>query len=120
MVHLCVTRRGGHEASPVLNLMHKLKYLLLALALYSLALLGLARADTFGLETLQLQYVQQDWGDPHANQSVDGHPLQLGGKRFEHGLGTHANGTFRISLGGKAERFTANVGVDDEVGKLGD
>ena len=99
--------------------MHKLKYLLLPLALYPLALISVAKADTFGLETLQLQQVQQDWGDPHANQSVDGHPLQLGGKRFEHGLGTHANGTFRISLGGKAERFIASVGVDDEVGKLG-
>jgi alpha-galactosidase len=99
--------------------MHKFKYLLLALALYSLALLRLARADTFGLETMPLQHVQQDWGEPHANQSVDGHPLQLGGKRFDHGLGTHANSTFRITLGGKAERFTATVGVDDEVDKNG-
>ena len=43
----------------------------------------------------------------------------IGGKRFEHGLGTHANSVFRIALGGKAERFTATVGVDDEVGKQG-
>ncbi len=93
--------------------------LLLAMALYSFAPLKAAHAETFGLDTLQLQYVEQEWGQPHANRSVDGKPLTLGGKRFEHGLGTHANSVFRIALGGKAERFTATVGVDDEVGKQG-
>jgi alpha-galactosidase len=90
-----------------------------ALALCSFAPLNLAKAETFGLDTLELQYVEQGWGDPHANQSVDGHPLFLDGKRFEHGLGTHANSILRIALGGKAERFTATVGVDDEVGSQG-
>src|ERR1035437_9383097 len=90
-----------------------------ALALYSFVLLNLAKAETFGLDALQLQHVEQGWGDPHANQSVDGHPLFLDGKRFEHALGTHANSILRIALGGKAERFTATVGVDDEVGKQG-
>jgi alpha-galactosidase len=99
--------------------MNKFKHLLLALALYSFAWLTTAKAETFGLETLQLQYVEQEWGQPHANRSVDGHPLLLDGKRFEHGLGTHANSVFRIALGGNAERFTATVGVDDEVGKKG-
>ena len=99
--------------------MHKIKYFLLALALCSFALLQVAKAETFGLETLQLQYVEQGWGEPHANRSVDGHPLLINGKRFEHGLGTHANSIFRIALGGKAERFTATVGVDDEIGKQG-
>jgi len=79
----------------------------------------LARAETYGIETLDLNYVEQGWGSPHANQSVEGHGLSIGGRQFEHGLGTHAQGTFRISLGGKAERFTALVGVDDEVGKSG-
>ena len=99
--------------------MRKCESVVLAVALPLFALLGQARAETFGLETLQLQHVEQEWGVPHANQSVDGHPLNLHGKRFEHGLGTHANSTFRIALGGKAERFTATVGVDDEVGQRG-
>ena len=95
------------------------KYLLLALALCSFALLQVAKAETFGLETLQLQYVEQEWGQPQPNQSVDRHPLAIGGKQFEHGLGTHANSVFRLALGGNGERFTASVGVDDEVGKQG-
>jgi len=99
--------------------MRTFKYLLLALALCSFALLQVAKAETFGLEALQLQYVEQEWGQPQPNQSVDRHPLAIGGKQFEHGLGTHANSVFRLALGGKGERFTASVGVDDEVGKQG-
>ena len=78
-----------------------------------------AAAETFGLETLALQHIEQGWGEPHANQSVDGHPIFLDGKRFEHGVGTHANSVFRVALGGKGERFTATVGVDDEFGQTG-
>ena len=78
-----------------------------------------SEAETFGLETLDLQYIEQGWGQPHANQSVDGHRLSIGGKKFEHGLGTHSASLFRIGLGGKGESFTAQVGVDDEVGQKG-
>jgi alpha-galactosidase len=77
------------------------------------------RAETFGIESLDLQYAEQGWGEPQANKSVDGHPLFIDGKRFEHGFGTHANSTLRINLSGKGERFTATVGVDDEVGQRG-
>jgi alpha-galactosidase len=99
--------------------MRKIKYTLFSVTLLSFLLLTPARAETFGLETLDLQYIEQGWGEAHANQSVDGHPMMLDGKRFEHGLGTHANSTFRVALGGKGERFTATVGVDDEVGQQG-
>jgi alpha-galactosidase len=90
-----------------------------SLALLALGTLAPAKAETFGLETLDLQSAQQDWGEPNANKSVDNHPLFLDGKRYERGFGTHANSTLRIALGGKAELFTANVGVDDEVGQKG-
>ena len=95
------------------------KHGLIRIALLSLALAPTARAETFGLETLNLQYAEQGWGEPQANKSVDNHPLFIDGKRFEHGFGTHAVSTLRIALGGKAERFTATVGVDDEVGQRG-
>jgi alpha-galactosidase len=99
--------------------MRKSEYLALSLALPLMGLCGQVNAASFGLESLDLQHVEQEWGQPHANQSVEGHPLTLQGKRFEHGLGTHANSTFRIALGGKAERFTATVGVDDETDQRG-
>lgn len=84
-----------------------------------LACTAVAGAETFGLETLDLHSIEQGWGEPHANKSVDGHPLFIDGKRFEHGLGTHAVSLFRIALGGTAESFSSIVGVDDEVGQQG-
>jgi alpha-galactosidase len=90
-----------------------------ALALVAVSIPAPVEAETFGIESLNLEYVEQGWGEPHANKSVDNHPLFLDGNRFDHGLGTHANSTLRIALGGKAERFTATVGVDDEVGQRG-
>jgi alpha-galactosidase len=99
--------------------MRRFKHIVFAAALLLFSLPTLVRAGTFGLETLELQYIEQGWGEPNANKSVDGHPMMLDGKRFEHGIGTHANSTFRIALGGKAERFTATVGIDDEVDKKG-
>ena len=92
---------------------------IVVIALVWLGAARMARAETYGIETLDLSNVEQGWGSPHANKTVDGHGLSIAGRKFEHGLGTHASSTFRISLVGKAERFTAWVGVDDEVREPG-
>jgi alpha-galactosidase len=76
---------------------------------------GLALADSLRLEELGLDALQQDWGRPAADKSVEGHPLSIGGEKFAHGLGSHATSIWRIDLGGTAQRFTAKVGLDDEV-----
>jgi len=96
-----------------------IKHTLYVVALASLALAVPAKADTIGIETLDLSQVEQGWGSAQRNRSVDNRQLSIGGQKFDHGLGTHANSTFCISLGGKAQRFTASVGVDDEVGRAG-
>ncbi len=95
-----------------------MKLLAAAISL-AMGLSGAARGATYGIETLDLSYVEQGWGSAQANRSVDGNPLSIAGTKFEHGLGTHAVSAFRIALNGKGERFTASVGVDDEKGKLG-
>ena len=91
----------------------------LAVTLAGLAGIAVARAETFPLETLDLRTIEQGWGEPQANKSVDGHPLFIDGQRYEHGVGTHAVSIFRIALGGTAESFSATVGVDDEIGQRG-
>jgi alpha-galactosidase len=68
------------------------------------------------LDTLDLSGIEQGWGEPHANASVEGHPLRIAGKTYERGIGTHASSDFLIDLDGGAERFEALVGIDDEVG----
>ncbi len=71
---------------------------------------------TYSLSALDISRVEQDWGEPHANQSVEGHTLSIGGQTFTNGLGTHAASQFILDVGGQAVSFSAMVGVDDEVG----
>ncbi|HZL67746.1 MAG TPA: NPCBM/NEW2 domain-containing protein [Candidatus Limnocylindrales bacterium] len=63
--------------------------------------------------------LDQEYGIPGHDKSVDDNPLSIGGRKFEHGLGTQANSSLQLPLNGSGERLTALVGVDDEVGKRG-
>ena len=63
--------------------------------------------------------VEQEWGEARVDRSVDGHPLKIGDRSFEHGVGTHAASTWQLALDGQGERFEAQVGVDSEVGAKG-
>ena len=74
-------------------------------------------AQTVWLDDLNLGAATQGWGEPHKNQSVDGHPLTIGGQTFERGFGTHAESILSINLNGGAQKFSASVGVDDEVNR---
>ena len=51
--------------------------------------------------------------------SKDGHKLTLNGKQYDRGFGVHANSSLSFNVGGKCTAFTADVGVDDEVGNRG-
>ncbi len=74
-----------------------------------------ARAETVWLDNLDLSVAKQSWGSPRKNKSLDGNSLTVGGKTFERGLGTHAEGSLTLMTGGGALSFSASVGVDDEV-----
>ena len=75
--------------------------------------------DELALSSLDLSSMIQEWGSPGINTSVAGKPLSIGGKSFTNGVGTHAESSVTITLYGAAKRFTAQVGVDDEVGEKG-
>jgi hypothetical protein len=49
----------------------------------------------------------------------DGHPITIGGTQYAKGLGVHPAGDVTLNLAGNCARFTAAVGVDDEVGAAG-
>jgi alpha-galactosidase len=72
-----------------------------------------AQSAAVRLDQLDLSAMTSGWGKALANQSVTQTPLSVGGTRFEHGVGTHANSECSIVLDGKAKSFTAKVGVDD-------
>src|ERR1700690_3325432 len=90
------------------------------LSLAVLALLaGTTHAQTnrtYSLSTLDISQIEQGWGEPQANKSVEGHTLSIGGQTFTNGLGTHAASRFILDVGGRAVSFSAMAGIDDEVG----
>lgn len=49
----------------------------------------------------------------------DGHPITLNGVIYAEGLGVHAPSDMRFALGGTCSTFSADIGVDDEVGANG-
>jgi alpha-galactosidase len=93
-----------------------------AAAIVAFALLAIparAPADEVWLSTLDLSRIEQDWGRAQADQSVEGQPLRIGGRTFDHGIGSHANSSIPIELGGKAQHLSAWVGVDDGTARRG-
>lgn len=58
---------------------------------------------------------RQDYGSLGIDRSVMGKPLQIGERRFQRGLGTHANSRITYDVEGPCQRFEAWVGVDAEM-----
>jgi alpha-galactosidase len=90
----------------------------LAIAAF-LSALPLPAAETVWLDSLDLAPMTQGWGSPQVNRSIREQPLAIGGKKFDRGVGTHANSNYRLLLKGGTERFNATVGVDDAAGGAG-
>lgn len=91
------------------------------LAMLSFLLLhGVCSADQeIPITTLDLNAVEQGWGKPAVDRSVDGHPIAIAGRKFDHGFGTHSPGLFLIDLSKGSSRFHAWVGIDDETNRRG-
>jgi alpha-galactosidase len=87
--------------------------------LVSLGADSAAKAEVASLTDLDLAKMSSGWGQPLADKSVTGKPLSIGGRVFEHGVGTHADSVLYVDLDGKVERFQASVGVDDAAGGRG-
>jgi alpha-galactosidase len=83
-----------------------------------LFLLALA-STVVPLNQLSLSSMTAGSGSPNANLSIDGHPLSIGGRKFEHGVGTHAHSDYTVFIKGHAISFQSWVGVDDETGTKG-
>ncbi|MEF2279021.1 NPCBM/NEW2 domain-containing protein [Deinococcus sp. YIM 134068] len=90
------------------------------------------QALTPGTNTLQYEtptYARNSWGPIERNTSNgeqkagDGKPLTLNGRTYTQGYGVHAGSELKFSLkgtnGASCNNFTAEVGVDDEVGSRG-
>ena len=78
-----------------------------------------APPDTLWLDTLDLQKMTSGYNRPNASKSIDGNPIQMLGRVYPHGIGTHAPSRFAVALNGTATRFLASVGIDDEIHSIG-
>jgi len=96
-----------------------MKTLLFVIFLVCVACIVQADTQTLYLNDMAYQEIEQDYGSPQANKSVDGAPLTIAGKQYSQGIGTHANSQAYIALDGKVEQFHALVGLDDEIGGVG-
>lgn len=71
------------------------------------------------LSSLDCSAMESGWGRPTANRSIDGNALKIASQSYASGIGTHADSSFVLELDGKVQSFTAEVGVDAEVGHRG-
>jgi len=74
---------------------------------------------TVRLSSLNLEKMTSGWGTPQKDKSVQEKPLCIAGAEFDHGVGTHANSVMHVNLKRACRRFSAQVGVDDEVTNSG-
>jgi alpha-galactosidase len=92
------------------------RFSLVSILLWTLATASMASgSERVWLDELDLSTFTSGWGKAQARKSVGGAPLCIEGQKFEHGVGTHAQGQYILDLGGKGARFSAMVGVDDDV-----
>lgn len=69
-------------------------------------------------------YGASSWGPIERDRSNgeaqpgDGRTLSIRGTAHSKGLGTHADSAILLYLGGRCSRFSATVGIDDEVGAV--
>ena len=85
------------------------------LTLFSLLGANPLHAQTTWVDQLDLSATTQGYGVAQKNKTVDGKTFTIAGKTFDRGFGTHAESSLFIQLSGKATKFTAQVGMDDEV-----
>lgn len=64
-------------------------------------------------------YLETRWAY-QLDKNAEGRPLRLGGTEYPHGVGLHSACKATWRLGGKYERFTALVGIDDSAGSAAD
>lgn len=71
---------------------------------------------TVRLDELAAIEMKSGWGkQPMAGKAVSGAPLQINGKAYANGIGTHAPALSVYTIPAGATRFVAVVGVDDAV-----
>ena len=71
------------------------------------------------LSTTQPIYAYTGGGTIVPNESIGGNTITLGGVQYTNGIGVNSYSGIEYNLGGVCSRFSATIGIDDEVGNNG-
>ena len=71
-----------------------------------------ADGSSVWLDQIPFEYGEAGWGRPSMNVNVNGAPVNIGGKKYEHAVFCHADGIIVYPINGKYVRFEAEVGID--------
>ena len=61
-------------------------------------------------------HIEQEWGEPQQNRTVDNKLLSIAGEVFESGVGVHARSLIGLKAPADSVSFVGSVGVADEEG----
>lgn len=67
------------------------------------------------LSELPTAKIMQAWGEPQINKSITEKPMNIGGRIFKKGIGTHAESRIYIDTNNSVKEFSCYVGVDKGV-----
>jgi alpha-galactosidase len=70
--------------------------------------------DTLNMTELKWISATSGWGQPTVNKSVEGNTLNVDGKDYLNGIGTHSTSIIEYDIPEGVRRFTAKAGLDKE------
>lgn len=78
-------------------------------------LLEEVRKEEVFVSVLNIERIRQGWGCPQRDKSVEGKPISIAGRKFDRGIGTHADSYCVIETNNSVKEFSSYVGIDDEI-----
>lgn len=72
----------------------------------------LSDGKSIALSSMKWEFASAGWGTVNVNKSVSNRVLNVKGKDYEDGIGTHANSIIKYAIPANTTRFTAFAGLD--------
>lgn len=82
-------------------------------AVWANARLIAADGSSVWLDEVPFEYGVAGWAQPKMNKNASDKEILIAGKKYEHGVFCHANGTLVYAVNNKYVRFEAEVGIED-------
>ncbi len=92
----------------------KLKIAVVLLCITSVVMAQEIALDQLKLSNLDLKKVEQPWWTAQKNRAINGEKIEIADQAFSNGVGTLSGSKILVFLDGKSEKFSANVGIQDQ------